>query len=47
MSSAKAFMSPDYLQLVFQQRVLELGYSFLFTARSFFTKTRNFFDNYL
>ncbi|CAL4972431.1 unnamed protein product [Urochloa decumbens] len=36
MSSAKAFMSPDYLELVwtkltFQQRVLELGYSFLFT----------------
>lgn len=39
MSSAKAFMSPDYLELVwtkltFQQRVLELGYNFLFTARS-------------
>ena len=52
MSSAKRFMSPDYLELVwtklvFQQRVLELGYNFLFTARSFFTKTRNFFDNYL
>ena len=49
MSSAKPFMSPDYLELVwtklvFQQRVLELGYNFLFTARSFFTKTRNFFD---
>ena len=52
MSSAKAFMSRDYLELVwtklvFQQRVPELGYNFLFTARSFFTKTRNFFDNYL
>ena len=52
MSSAKPFMSPDYLELVwtklvFQQRVPELGYNFLFTARSFFTKTRNFFDNYL
>ena len=39
MSSAKPFMSPDYLELVwtkltFQQRVLELGYNFLFTARS-------------
>ena len=38
MSSAKPFMSPDYLELVwtkltFQQRVLELGYNFLFTAR--------------
>jgi len=36
MSSAKPFMSPDYLELVwtkltFQQRVLELGYNFLFT----------------
>ncbi|KAJ1286848.1 hypothetical protein BS78_03G383500 [Paspalum vaginatum] len=36
MSSAKRFMSPDYLELVwtkltFQQRVLELGYNFLFT----------------
>ena len=52
MNSAKAFMSRDYLELVwtklvFQQRVPELGYNFLFTARSFFTKTRNFFDNYL
>jgi hypothetical protein len=39
MTSAKPFMSPDYLELVwtklvFQQRVLELGYNFLFTARS-------------
>src|SRR5688572_23052588 len=39
MSSAKGFMSRDYLELVwtkltFQQRVLELGYNFLFTARS-------------
>jgi len=38
MSSAKGFMSRDYLELVwtkltFQQRVLELGYNFLFTAR--------------
>jgi hypothetical protein len=38
MSSAKPFMSTDYLELVwtklvFQQRVLELGYNFLFTAR--------------
>ncbi|CAO2172558.1 unnamed protein product [Urochloa humidicola] len=36
MSSAKGFMSRDYLELVwtkltFQQRVLELGYNFLFT----------------
>ncbi|CAL4985962.1 unnamed protein product [Urochloa decumbens] len=35
MSSAKTFMSPDYLEivwtkLIFQQRVLELGYNFLF-----------------
>ena len=39
MSSAKGFMSRDYLELVwtkltFQQRVLELGYNFLFTART-------------
>ena len=39
MSSAKRFNSRDYLELVwakvtFQQRVLELGYNFLFTARS-------------
>ncbi|KAK3162857.1 hypothetical protein QOZ80_1BG0094630 [Eleusine coracana subsp. coracana] len=36
MSSAKRFMSKDYLELVwtkltFQQRILELGYNFLFT----------------
>ncbi|XP_062208709.1 uncharacterized protein At4g15970-like [Phragmites australis] len=36
MSSAKPFMSKDYMELVwtkltFQQRVLELGYNFLFT----------------
>ncbi|WVZ67639.1 LOW QUALITY PROTEIN: hypothetical protein U9M48_016690 [Paspalum notatum var. saurae] len=42
MSSAKRFMSKDYLELVwtkltFQQRVLELGYNFLFTARSSIT----------
>lgn len=46
MSSAKPFMSPDFLELVwtklvFQQRVLELGYNFLVTARSFFFTPRH------
>ncbi|RLN03719.1 uncharacterized protein C2845_PM13G17480 [Panicum miliaceum] len=47
MSSAKPFMSPDCLELVwtkltFQQRVLELGYNFLFTARSSIIPSQHF-----
>jgi hypothetical protein len=38
LSSANRFMTKEFLELVwlklsFQQRILELGYSFLFTAR--------------
>ena len=51
LSGAKGYMTKDYLDLVWsklklQQRILELGYNLLFTARSHAHATLNYFPLY-
>ena len=51
LSGAKSYMTKDYLDLVWsklklQQRILELGYNLLFTARSHAHATLNYFPLY-
>lgn len=45
LSSASKFMTKEFVELVwlklsFQQRILELGYNFLFTARSMISQLK-------